>query len=82
MKKSDLRERVVDVCEELFKFTLLTRGHAGFLVDRYSEREEIKQKQRLLTQAEKEAEKNAAAAKAAAAPGCCAPAADGKKACC
>ena len=58
MKDSDLRGRVVDVCEELFKFTILTRDHAGFLVDRYSEREEVKANQRLLTQQEKEAQKN------------------------
>lgn len=58
MKESDLRARVVDVCEELFKFTILTRDHADALVDRYSEREEIKLKSRLLTQAEKELEKN------------------------
>lgn len=58
MKDSELRSRVVDVCEELFKFTILTRDHAGFLVDRYSEREEVKQNQRLLTQQEKEALKN------------------------
>jgi arsenic resistance protein ArsH len=94
MKDSDLRARVVDVCEELFKFTLLTRGHADMLVDRYSEREEIKAKSRLLTQAEKEAEKDALkkaatdgaapTTAAAASAGCCAPgAADGgKKACC
>ena len=53
MKKSALRQRVVDVCEELYKFTLLTRGHSEFLVDRYSEREEIREKGRLLTQKEK-----------------------------
>ena len=41
MKPSDLRGRVVDVAEELYKFTLLTRDHADFLVDRYSEREEV-----------------------------------------
>jgi arsenic resistance protein ArsH len=40
MKPSPLYERVVDVAEELFKFTLLTRGVAPYLVDRYSERRE------------------------------------------
>ena len=58
MKDSELRSRVVDVCEELFKFTILTRDHADFLVDRYSEREEVKLNQRLLTQQEKETQKN------------------------
>jgi arsenic resistance protein ArsH len=38
MKPSSYYDRVVDVMEELVKFTLLTRGHAGYLVDRYSER--------------------------------------------
>jgi len=32
--------RIVDVMEELVKFTYLTRGHADYLVDRYSERVE------------------------------------------
>ncbi|CAO4144853.1 arsenical resistance protein ArsH [Methylorubrum aminovorans] len=40
MKAGPLYDRVVDVCEELMKFTLLTRGRAGYLVDRYSERRE------------------------------------------
>ncbi|KAB1068125.1 arsenical resistance protein ArsH [Methylobacterium planeticum] len=40
MKPGPLYDRVVDVCEELMKFTLLTRGRAGYLVDRYSERKE------------------------------------------
>ena len=40
MKPSPCYERVVDVMEELVKFTLLTRDCAGYLVDRYSERRE------------------------------------------
>jgi arsenic resistance protein ArsH len=39
MKPSSLYERVVDVMEELVKFTLLLREHPD-LVDRYSERKE------------------------------------------
>ncbi len=37
MKDSPYRDRVVDVMEELFKFTLLLRGNMDFLVQRYSE---------------------------------------------
>jgi arsenic resistance protein ArsH len=40
MKPSPYYERVVDVMEELVKFTLLTRDCAVHLVDRYSERRE------------------------------------------
>lgn len=40
MKPSPYYNRVVDVMEELVKFTLLTRGCAEHLVDRYSERVE------------------------------------------
>lgn len=40
MKPSAFYERVVDVMEELVKFTLLTRDVAPYLVDRYSERKE------------------------------------------
>ena len=40
MKPSAFYERVVDVMEELMKFTLLTRDIAPYLVDRYSERRE------------------------------------------
>lgn len=40
MKPGPLYDRVVDVCEELMKFTLLTRTCADYLVDRYSERRE------------------------------------------
>jgi arsenic resistance protein ArsH len=45
MLDSSFRDRVVDVMEELMKFTYLTRGHSDFLVDRYSERKIIKKEQ-------------------------------------
>ncbi len=38
MRDSAYRERIVDVMEELMRFTYLTRDHKDFLVDRYSER--------------------------------------------
>ena len=44
MKDSAYRDRVVDVMEELYKFTILTRDHRDFLVDRYSERREAHEK--------------------------------------
>ncbi|TNM65232.1 arsenical resistance protein ArsH [Aliirhizobium smilacinae] len=40
MKPSSYYDRVVDVCEELVKFTWLTRDASGYLTDRYSERKE------------------------------------------
>lgn len=40
MKDSPYRDRVVDVMEELYKFTVLTRDRREMLVDRYSERRE------------------------------------------
>ena len=43
MKPSACYDRVVDVMEELVKFTLMTRDLSPYLVDRYSERKESAQ---------------------------------------
>ena len=40
MKPSSYYDRIVDVMEELMKFTLMTRDVSSYLVDRYSERKE------------------------------------------
>lgn len=40
MRPSAFYDRLVDVMEELMKFTLLTRGISDYLVNRYSERKE------------------------------------------
>lgn len=40
MTPSPYYDRIVDVAEELVKFTLLTRGVSSYLTDRYSERKE------------------------------------------
>ena len=44
MKPSSYFDRVVDVCEELVKFTYLTRDVSAHLTDRYSERKEDAEK--------------------------------------
>ncbi len=44
MKPSAYYDRVVDVMEELIKFTVLTRDRADDLTNRYSERKEAKEK--------------------------------------
>jgi arsenic resistance protein ArsH len=44
MKQSAYYDRIVDVMEELIKFTLLTRGISPYLIDRYSERKEETEK--------------------------------------
>lgn len=64
MKPSPYYDRVVDVMEELVKFTLLTRDRTEYFTSRYSERREAAQK------AETEARKLAEAAMCGQ-PGCC-----------
>ena len=43
IKPSPYYNRIIDVCEELMKFTWLTRSRSDYLVDRYSERVETGQ---------------------------------------
>ncbi len=44
MRPSSFRDRVVDVCEELFRFTLMIRDRAEALVLRYSEQKQLRDK--------------------------------------
>jgi hypothetical protein len=57
MKESNFRERVIDVAEEFAKFTAVMAPVKDDLTNRYSERKEKIEKGRLLSQAEKESEK-------------------------
>ena len=41
LKPSSYYDRIVDVMEELVRFTILTRGHVDQLVERYSERKAV-----------------------------------------
>jgi len=43
MKASDFRDRVVDVCEELFRFTVLLRDRSAALTTRYSEQKQLRE---------------------------------------
>jgi arsenic resistance protein ArsH len=43
MKPSSFRDRVVDVMEELFRFTVLLREHTEFMTTRYSEQKQLRE---------------------------------------
>lgn len=47
MKPSDFRDRVVDVLEELFRFTVLLRDRSPALTTRYSEQKQLREAGRL-----------------------------------
>lgn len=47
MKPSSFRDRVVDVCEELFRFTVLLRDRSAALTTRYSEQKQLREQGKL-----------------------------------
>lgn len=47
MKPSSYRDRVVDVCEELFRFTVLLRDHTEVLTERHSENKQRREQGQL-----------------------------------
>lgn len=47
MRPSAYYDRIVDVMEELVRFTVLTRPHVAALTDRYSERKQAGEKERV-----------------------------------
>jgi arsenic resistance protein ArsH len=56
LKPSSNRDRLVDVCEELVKLSTILRPYDDLLSSRFSERQERREKGRLMSQAEKDAE--------------------------
>ena len=68
LKDTGFRERVVDVAEELYKVLHMLRPHRELLDSRYSERVEKAKQGRLLSQAEKEAQKQQPSTKEANEP--------------
>lgn len=42
MRESNYKQRVIDVMEELFKFTILLRDRSDYLTTRFSEQEELR----------------------------------------
>jgi arsenical resistance protein ArsH len=66
MKDTSLRDRIVDVCEELYKSALVQRELVDHITDRYSARKKQALEQASMSAEEKDAAKIAAALKAKA----------------